>query len=618
MRSLRLSRRVTIVVMGAMAGLLNIWTAFAMQLSRCLRDSSAAIGVATAMAMPILLGMGSLSIEVGHWYLEERVMQGAADAAAFSAAVQYIADQNSGNTSSTAYQTVGASYASLNGFTIPTANVCVIPVSGGDNCGTVRSLDARTIVCTRLPCIVVEITQNTFNWLSTRSSLGPTNSVGQVQRLPTPTLAARSIISMKYKSQTITDNGADCVLALANDPQAVLVHGNGDIQANCGLSIDGGLDQNVNGTPVGGISFSGSNAKINVASLVVATGSPACPDGGVHCQQFGSSTALPATAVLKNTATADPYTGLTFPTPPSGVQTGGVSLTVAGGGYTNGTRTFTVVGGTGTPAKFTATVAGGRVTAIGSVIDPGAYTTFPTGPVLVTPDTGGGSGAQFTLTEGCFTWNGTAIAGRKYCSINLNGAGTINFPAGNYYIAGGDSACVGFCVSSNNATVTSDAAGVTFYLTNGEGTGTYGTSSYARVAIASGNISLCAPGTVTAGTTCTATNYGTGCTAANGSCMLFVQNPNATAATSNPNGSQTATDNTFSGNGTRTLSGLVYLPEQAFSEGGNGPILGCFGVVAKYVDVGGTPTFSDGCLPGHGIGGTSVTVTVLSNPYLYQ
>src|SRR4029077_19957048 len=113
-----------------------------------------------------------------------------------------------------------------------------------------------------------------------------------------------------------------------------------------------------------------------------------------------------------------------------------------------------------------------------------------------------------------------------------NGAGTTNFPAGSYYIAGGDANCVGFCVSSKNASVTSDIAGVTFYLTNGEGTGTFGTSSYARIAMSSGNVSLCAPGT----------NCGTGCT---GTCLLFVQNPVATASTGQ--GTPASTINSFAG-----------------------------------------------------------------------
>src|SRR5262249_55016949 len=133
------------------------------------KSSAGAVAVVTALVMPVLLGFTSLGVEVGHWYLGQREMQGAVDVAAISAAAQWIADEGIGTT----YQTVGASYASYNGFTIPTANVCLIPQSGSDNCGTVRSLDSRTIVCGSPPCIVVEITQDTGTWLTTRASLEP-------------------------------------------------------------------------------------------------------------------------------------------------------------------------------------------------------------------------------------------------------------------------------------------------------------------------------------------------------------------------------------------------------------------------------------------------------------
>src|SRR5437868_2597100 len=60
--------------------------------------TAGAVGVVTAIVLPILLGFGSLGVEVGHWYLAERQMQGAADAAAMSAAAQSIQDQIAGNT----------------------------------------------------------------------------------------------------------------------------------------------------------------------------------------------------------------------------------------------------------------------------------------------------------------------------------------------------------------------------------------------------------------------------------------------------------------------------------------------------------------------------------------
>jgi hypothetical protein len=582
------------------------------------KSSAGAVAVMTALVMPVLLGFASLGVEVGHWYLGQREMQGAADAAAISAAAQWIADKGTGTT----YQTVGVNYASYNGFTIPTANVCLV-TSSGDNCGTVRSLDARTIVCSAPPCIVVEITEDTGSWLTTKASLEP--GVGTlVQSIPHPTLLARAIVSLYEGSKTVTTEGTDCILALANDPQAIRVHGLGDPSAQCGLAIDGGLDQNI-GTPVqGGITFNGANAKVNINALVVAAATANCPDGGAHCQQYNSTAAL--TNVTKNTKTPDPYAAqitALFQTTPLGVQTGGVAIKTAGAGYTTGTCTFTVSGGTyydtttSSPVKFTATISGGKVTGIPTVTDPGAYSTLPSGTVSAT-STCGGSGATFTLTEGCWTWNSTllpvvqgvvqALAGRKYCSINLQGAGTTNFPAGSYWIAGGDSGCAGFCVSSNNATVTSAVAGVTFFLTKGDGANSLGPNSYATVGITSGNVNLCAPGT----------NCSTKCSDSAGptSCMLFIQNPAATVSTSLSTPGSTV--NTFAGNGARTLSGLIYLPKQTFSETGNGPILGCVAAIAKYFDIGGTPIFSDGCLPGNGIGGGTTTVTSFSPPFLYQ
>jgi Flp pilus assembly protein TadG len=539
-----------------------------MMLRRLVEGSAGGVAIVTALVLPVLIGFTSLSVEIGHWYLVQREMQGAADAAAISAASEYIAAGLTG----TSYQTEGQNYAALNGFTISTSSVCLI-TSSGNNCA--QPTHPLPIVCGTPPCIVVDIAQTQLQMFAP---------------LTEPTIKARAVVSLA--SVTTRIGGTGCVLTLANDASAILVHGNGNLEANCGVFVDGGRAQNVNGTPLGGIQFSGSNAVVHVSSVVVASNSTGCPSS--HCFEFNpSTTPLPASAVHVNTATSAPAE--TFPSVPLGVRS--ATIQNAGSGYTNGTRTFTVVGGTNAfPAKFTATVSGGVVTGTPVIIDPGAYTVMPTNPVSVTVDAGGGSGAKFTLTEGCFTWptGGTPLPGRKYCSINLNGAGTTNFAAGSYYIAGGDANCIGFCVSSANATVTSASAGVTFYLTNGEGNGTFGTSSYARISLGSGNVNLCAPGT-SCGTTCT------------GTCLLFSQDPNAPASTAINTPANTV--NSFSGNGTRNLSGLIYIPKQTVSLSGNGPISGCAGIVSKYLDVGGTPTFSNGCLPNGGFGGITTTTT---------
>ena len=163
--------------------------------------SAGAVAVMTALTIPLLLGVTSLGIEVGHWYMAQRTMQGAADAAAISAAAEYIADGGSGTT----YQTVGVNYALTNGFTIPTSQVCLI-TSSGNNCGTVLSIDSRTLVCVNPPCVVVEITEDTSTWLTTAASFMP--SAGTlVQSIPTPTLIARATVAAKSHTQTTTTKG---------------------------------------------------------------------------------------------------------------------------------------------------------------------------------------------------------------------------------------------------------------------------------------------------------------------------------------------------------------------------------------------------------------------------
>jgi hypothetical protein len=594
-----------------------------------------AVAVVTAFVLPLLFGFTSLGIEVGHWYLVQRQMQGAADAAAISASAQYIRDVIAGNTTSTTYQTTGQHYASLNGFTIPTANTCLV-TSSGDDCGPVRALDARPIVCSTPPCMVVEITQDTFQWLSTKASWEP-NGLGSIKSIPTPTLVARSVVAIIFDVTTTPPQGSSCILALANDRNAIQVRGNGNIHANCGLLIDGGRDQNARGPninsapncsdgtapPCGGLTLSGSNAMVHITNLTTAasTAGPtnqSCPDP-TRCFLYNpSTTPLPTSAMFTNTATPDPYAGRVF-TKPSGVVVTSIAVAnnKSGNGYTNGTRTFTVQGGTGIPAKFTATVTSGKISSTPLLIDPGAYATLPTSPISVVADDGKGSGANVILTTGnclpgaSFAALPTPVPGRAYCSIPVTK--TLNFPSGIYYAEGGDAACTGFCITTGNTNVTSAAAGVTFVLTN-----TSGGTTYAQFAVSGNNmISLIAPANDinSDGSSC-ASN----CANTTGGMIVFQDRsaPTTTALSSgggvtSSNPAAGSTLNSLSGCGNnqtcRTLSGTLYLPKQTLNFSGNGIVQGtCFGLVSKYLDDAGTPTFQNGCLPGTtGGGGSSIT-----------
>jgi hypothetical protein len=577
------------------------------------------------MVLPLLLGFGSIGVEVGHWYLAQRQMQGAADAAAISATAQYIQDQIAGNTSSTTYRTVGQNYANLNGFTIPPANTCLITISG-DNCGTVRSLDTRPIICSAPPCIVAEITQGTFQWLSTEASLEP-NGLARAKPIPAsiaPTLLARAVVSVVLTVADPTPHTNSCILTLANDRNSIQVRGGGDIHANCGLLIDGGRDQNprtptIDSTPLcsdgtappcAGLTLSGANADVHITNLTVAasTAGPtasSCPDPA-RCFLYNPlTTTLPATAIFTNTATPDPFAARIF-TKPAGQVVTAVALSAVGSGYTNGTAAvFTAQSGTGIPAKFTATVSGGKLTGTPVLIDPGAYTALPTNPVLVTAADGKGTGATFNLTFGnCLPgarFLAVPVPGRAYCSIPVTK--TVHFPTGIYYIEGGDASCIGFCISAGNTTTTTDATGVTFVLTN-----VTAGSSYARFTVSGNNtVDLVAPanninadGTPCA-SGCANTTFG----------MIIFQDRNAPETASLSTGgtpTPATTLNSLAGCGNnqtcRTLSGSLYFPKQTLSFTGNGIVQGtCFGLVAKYFDDAGTPTFQNGCLPGTTGGG---------------
>src|ERR1700688_1445782 len=54
--------------------------------ARLISDCSGASAVVFALLLSGLVGLAGLGTEVGGWYLSKRTMQGAADAAAFSAA----------------------------------------------------------------------------------------------------------------------------------------------------------------------------------------------------------------------------------------------------------------------------------------------------------------------------------------------------------------------------------------------------------------------------------------------------------------------------------------------------------------------------------------------------
>jgi Flp pilus assembly protein TadG len=66
---------------------LGFWRSGALR--RLLLDRRAAIAATAAIALPVVIGTAGFGVDVGYWYVTKRNFQGAADAAAYSAAVAY-------------------------------------------------------------------------------------------------------------------------------------------------------------------------------------------------------------------------------------------------------------------------------------------------------------------------------------------------------------------------------------------------------------------------------------------------------------------------------------------------------------------------------------------------
>jgi Flp pilus assembly protein TadG len=105
------------------------------RIAACLADRGGNIAIITALAMPVLVGMAGLGVEVGYWYYLTRGMQNAADSAAVAAATN--------GTSSYAVEAraVAAQYGFRDGNATVTASNTTCPSGEGSCYGvTISSL----------------------------------------------------------------------------------------------------------------------------------------------------------------------------------------------------------------------------------------------------------------------------------------------------------------------------------------------------------------------------------------------------------------------------------------------------------------------------------------------
>jgi len=335
-------------------------------LRRFANDRAGVSAVLVGLCLSLMLGASGLAVDVGLWYSDRRAAQGAADAAAYSAAVDYMnsASPSVAYAQSTA-QAVAAQYGFVNGQNGVTVTVNTPPTSGNYTSGT----------------------NNAFEVLITKSE--------------PLAFSALELTSASIKARSVAVPGATgkyCVEILNSTPGALNVNFNLSGAATVDLSSCGIAD---NGPGSCAIDATGG-VQILAQNLSVV---------GNYCATGGSTVTISGTKSVGAAAIADPYASLSIST-----VEGSTNMTCP-----NSTATTYGSGGTTyhiSPGVF----CGGFTVTNGVTVDmsPGVYYIVGGQFNMSGGTTVNASGVTIVLT-------GNASAG--YATANIQGGANLNLTA---------------------------------------------------------------------------------------------------------------------------------------------------------------------------------------------
>jgi Flp pilus assembly protein TadG len=213
--------------------------------SRFLRDDRGSYIVLMAIGLPALVSIAGLGTEGGYWLYTHRVVQSAADNAAYSAAAGYATDNISANITPQAKAVAANNYNLIDGQNGVTVTVNMPPVG----------LCGATSYVGNASAIEVAVQQSLVRYFSGILLPGNANICGRAVAL-------------------LRDDG-DCMLALAKTGPGITVAGANTTLALTNCSIFS------NSTSNQAISVSGTNDKTAItADSVGAVGDPAVTQKG--------------------------------------------------------------------------------------------------------------------------------------------------------------------------------------------------------------------------------------------------------------------------------------------------------------------------------------------------
>ena len=373
-----------------------------------LRDESGATAVVIGLSMTALLGFAGMAVDVGVWYADKRAAQGAADSAAYSAAVDYSAGDTTAG-AKTAGQAVAAQYGYTNGVTGVTVTVNTPPTSGTHTATT----GAMEVIVTKTESLFFSSFFVSSAKVSARAVATPgTGGAYCVLALDTSNSTTVSTADVGESGATIVDT-SNCGVAInAPGSDALSLTGSSQLKAKT-LSIVG------NYTVTGGSSVTVTGSKTTGASPVsdpyanVATPSPGTC---APTNSWGNGT----------TATINPGTycnGLSL--------AGGATITMNPGVYVINQGLFNVSNG--------ATVTGAGVTIVLTSSTGSNYATANisggTTTTLTAPTSGATSGMVFLQDRRDNSGATSSISNGAQLSLT----GAMYFPSQQVSFSGGTS-----------------------------------------------------------------------------------------------------------------------------------------------------------------------------------
>jgi len=213
-------------------------TGLTQRLVRFSRDSAGGVMVYVALMLPVLLGVAALSVDVGLWYANKRVVQSVADAAALGGALEVRREGDLSTLTPAATE-----YATENGYNSVADQLTInSPPLSGSLAGVANAVEV--IVDRPVPSFLSAMLYDGQTTVSGRA-VASAGTAGACIWALNP--SDSGTVKVSGNAQVNMDCG---IMANSNDPSAITQNGSSCINAASVAAVGGASGGCINPTPV--------------------------------------------------------------------------------------------------------------------------------------------------------------------------------------------------------------------------------------------------------------------------------------------------------------------------------------------------------------------------------